>query len=103
MFQKTQAELLKSPLVLGKALSHPKVAKLPSVLRRPDPIEWLADELTLTFVGELLYIELRERRSAGGGQAGQRRDRRLPGRGRQRRQQSAQGTPRPTQGNPGRT
>ena len=35
-----------------------------------------------------------ERRSAGGGQAGQRRDRRLPGRGRQRRQQSTQGTPR---------
>ena len=58
MFQKTQAELLKSRLVLGKALSHPDVAKLPSVLSRPDPIQWLADELTLTFVGELLYIGL---------------------------------------------
>ena len=38
--------------------SHPHVAKLPSVLRRHDPVQWLADELILTFVGELLYIEL---------------------------------------------
>ena len=58
MFQKTQTELLKSRFVLGKALSHPDVAKLPSVIRRPDPIQWLADELSLSFVGELLYIGL---------------------------------------------
>jgi hypothetical protein len=59
MFQKTQVELIKSPRVLGQALSNPEVASLPSMLRRRDPIEWLADGLTLTFVGELLYIELR--------------------------------------------
>jgi hypothetical protein len=59
MFQKTQVELIKSPRVLGQALSNPEVATLPSVLHRHDPVEWLADELTFTFVGELLYIELR--------------------------------------------
>ncbi len=58
MFQKMQVELLKSRSVLSKALSHPDVAKLPSVVRRRDPIGWLADDLTLTFVGELLYIGL---------------------------------------------
>ena len=47
-----------SRVVLGKALSHPAVAKLPSVVSRPDPIEWLADEISVSFVGELLYIGL---------------------------------------------
>ena len=58
MFQNTQEQLIKSRFVLGKALSHPSVAKLPSVVGRLDPVEWLADELTITFIGEVLYIGL---------------------------------------------
>ena len=58
MFQKTQVELLKSRFVLGKALSDPNVANLPVVLKQRDAAEWLADQLTLTFIGEVLYIEL---------------------------------------------
>ena len=99
MFQKTQVELLKSRFVLGKALSHPNVAKLPSVVRRPDPVRVARGRAHPHLRRRAALHRARERRSAGSGQAGQRRDRRLHGRGRQRRQQSAQATPRRTQGN----
>lgn len=58
MFQSSQDALLRSRLVLSKALSHPDVANLPSVLHQPDPIEWLEKEISISFVGEVLYIGL---------------------------------------------
>lgn len=58
MFQNTQEQWLRSRFVLGKALSNPDVARLPSVVGRRDPIQWLSDELSITFMGEILFIGL---------------------------------------------
>jgi capsular exopolysaccharide synthesis family protein len=44
-FQKTQAALVKSRLVLNAALREPKVAQLSVLADKPDPLDWLEQEL----------------------------------------------------------
>jgi capsular exopolysaccharide synthesis family protein len=43
-FVRTQIELLRSPLIIMRALSQPEIAQLPEIRRRRDPVEWLATE-----------------------------------------------------------
>src|SRR5215831_8064332 len=44
-YLRTQARLLKSRFVLSAALSREETKSLPVVLRQPDPLAWLEDEL----------------------------------------------------------
>jgi hypothetical protein len=57
-FQKTQADLIRSPLVLEKALGDPAVAALPTVRRQVDPVEWLGAALKVDFSPESEVIEV---------------------------------------------
>jgi succinoglycan biosynthesis transport protein ExoP len=57
-YRETQLALLKSPVVLNKALDQPIVAQTAEQAQRADPINWLRDEcLSVRFVGgELIEI-----------------------------------------------
>ena len=46
-YLRTQARLLKSRFVLSAALSREETKNLPVVLRQPDPLAWLEDELLI--------------------------------------------------------
>jgi capsular exopolysaccharide synthesis family protein len=41
-FVHTQIELLRSPLILARALSQPEITQLPDFRRHRDPVDWLA-------------------------------------------------------------
>ena len=41
-FLYTQIELLRSPLIIGRALSQPEIAQLPELRRQRDPVTWLS-------------------------------------------------------------
>lgn len=52
IFVKTQVELLKSPLVLGRALAQAEVARLPEVRAQDAPLEWLSRRISIKAMGE---------------------------------------------------
>ena len=52
ILQKTQLALLKSYFVLQDAVRNPNVATLSTIASEPDPIQWLDDELSVTFPQE---------------------------------------------------
>ncbi len=54
----TQVTLIKSPIVLGKALSQPEVTQLEMVRRLLEPSEWLESELKAEFTGKILRLTL---------------------------------------------
>ena len=60
LFLKTQIELIKSPLVLNRAVAQPEVSELEEVAKEPAPAEWLAENLNVKAVGgsELFQIYL---------------------------------------------
>jgi hypothetical protein len=49
LFLHTQADLIRSHLVLGAALRDEKLAKLPTVAEQADPIGWLEERLNVEF------------------------------------------------------
>ena len=57
-YQVTQATLIKSRLVLSKALGYPKVAGLSVFKKEADPESWLAENLKINFAGEIMTISL---------------------------------------------
>jgi capsular exopolysaccharide synthesis family protein len=59
-YQKTQAALVKSRLVLTAALRNPKVAELSVIREKQDPLEWLDKDLKVDFPAspELLRISI---------------------------------------------
>jgi capsular exopolysaccharide synthesis family protein len=59
-YQKTQAALIKSRLVLTAALRNQKVAELSVIREKPDPLEWLDRDLKVDFPAspELLRISI---------------------------------------------
>lgn len=55
----TQIELLRSPLILGRALSHPDIANLPELKDQRDPADWLArNGLEITPKGDSELLEV---------------------------------------------
>ncbi len=55
----TQIELLRSPLILGRALSQPEIAQLPELRRQRDPVNWLATKgLLVTPKGDSELLEV---------------------------------------------
>ena len=54
----TQVTLIKSPVVLGKALSQPEVTQLEMVRRLLEPSEWLESEIKAEFTGKILRLTL---------------------------------------------
>jgi capsular exopolysaccharide synthesis family protein len=58
-FVHTQIELLRSPLILGRALSQPEIVQMAELRRRRDPIDWLARQgLEVTPKGESELLEV---------------------------------------------
>lgn len=58
-FQRTQATLLKSRLVLNAALKQPKAAELKLVRDQADPVEWLETQLEVEFTSpEIMRVRL---------------------------------------------
>jgi capsular exopolysaccharide synthesis family protein len=59
-YQNTQLALVKSRLVLNAALRKPKVASLPILQQQDYPLEWLEENLKVTFNGspEIMQISL---------------------------------------------
>src|SRR5690606_10324560 len=53
-----QIELIRSPLVLGPALSNPEVASLPQLQQQKDPVGWLARNLRVANVGDSEIFEV---------------------------------------------
>lgn len=60
-FQRNQIVRAKSRLVLGKALKDTKVAKLPSIEEKIEPLEWLESEVFVDFsvAPEVMKISMR--------------------------------------------
>jgi polysaccharide biosynthesis transport protein len=56
--RRTQLTLIKSPIVLGKALGEPEVAGLGIVRKQRDPSEWLEHEFKAEFAGKILRLAL---------------------------------------------
>jgi succinoglycan biosynthesis transport protein ExoP len=56
--RKTQIALIKSAVVLGKALGQTEVTALPVVRKQTNPAEWLEGQLKAEFSGKLLRIAL---------------------------------------------
>jgi len=61
VYKQTQVSLIKSPFVLGAALSQPGVHELEMVRNENEPLAWLEDEIRVSFIGdsEILRIGLR--------------------------------------------
>jgi succinoglycan biosynthesis transport protein ExoP len=59
-YQRTQLALIKNRKVLMHALRSPDVARLPTILEKADPDEWLEQQLNVEFTGgaEVLQISL---------------------------------------------
>lgn len=59
-FQRTQAEMIKSPVVIEPALRDPRVMNLPVVVAQADPKEWLEKEIHVDFGNgsELLFVSM---------------------------------------------
>jgi capsular exopolysaccharide synthesis family protein len=57
-YQKTQQQLIKSRIVLSRALKNSKVSKLPVVLGQVDPVQWLEKRIQANFVGEFFQISM---------------------------------------------
>ncbi len=65
----TQIELLRSPLILSRALSQPEISQLSELKRRRDPVDWLARkglEVTPKGDSELLEISFEASDPRGG-------------------------------------
>ncbi len=56
--RRTQLTLIKSPIVLVKALGEPEVSRLGLIRKQNDPIEWLEQEIKAEFTGKILRIAL---------------------------------------------
>ena len=56
--RKTQVTLIKSPVVLAKALSQPHVAGLEILRRESDASEWLESKIQAEFSGKILRLTL---------------------------------------------
>jgi succinoglycan biosynthesis transport protein ExoP len=65
IFKKTQMALIKSRFLLESALRNPKIRQSPVFASAGDPIEWLKDNLEVSYPqnGEILEIKLRGRKS----------------------------------------
>lgn len=60
-YRKTQAALIKSPVVLQAALNDPAIAKLKLVANQKQPLDWLKENLSVKFPleSEVLQISLK--------------------------------------------
>jgi capsular exopolysaccharide synthesis family protein len=58
IFQQTQVQMIRNPMVLGPALSTEEVARLAMVRAQVDKVEWLREELKITFSPLAEPIEL---------------------------------------------
>ncbi len=59
IFQQTQLALLKSHFVLQSALGRSDVSQLDAVQKEKDPVQWLIDEMKVSFPGEGEILEIR--------------------------------------------
>ncbi len=59
-YQRTQASLIKSPLVINAALREPRIAQLSLVGGRLDPVHWLSNELKVEYTpgSEILRLAI---------------------------------------------
>ena len=51
-FEKTQVEMIRSPVILGQCLRQPEIAQLPEVRSKLDPLKWLSQGLSIANVNE---------------------------------------------------
>lgn len=60
LYKNTQAQLIKTPFVLNKALAAADVRDLPEVRQKANPLQWLSQELKVDFPGngEVMSIAL---------------------------------------------
>jgi succinoglycan biosynthesis transport protein ExoP len=52
LFEQTQRELIRSPLVIGPVVSRPEIARIPEIEKQSAPIAWLGRQVTVLAVGE---------------------------------------------------
>jgi capsular exopolysaccharide synthesis family protein len=57
-YKQTQEVMIKSRFVLNAALRYPSIAGLPSIRKQVDPVDWLANKLTILYTGEIMQISL---------------------------------------------
>lgn len=61
LFRRTQAELIRTPMVLNAALRSAEIADLPLLARQQDPVGWLRHAIRVDFPGdsELMRVSMR--------------------------------------------
>lgn len=66
IYKATQLEYLRSRFVLVAALRQPEVAKLPSIQEQLDPVQWVAQNLSVRFPGnsEFMNVSFSSKRPA---------------------------------------
>jgi len=60
--RRSATEIIKTPLVLTRALQVPGVSELPSVRARSDPLDWLKKEVQVDWPGNSALMRVRMRR-----------------------------------------
>lgn len=58
IYKATQLEYLRSRFVLVAALRRPEVAKLPSIQEQLDPVQWVAENLSVRFPGNSEFMNV---------------------------------------------
>lgn len=58
IYKDTQAQLVRSRFVLGKALARDDIRVLPSVRREQDPVTWLEQELRVSYPGKAQFMQV---------------------------------------------
>ena len=59
IYKETQLALIKSPIVLNRALKDVKVRNLPQVTSQADPVAWLERQIEARYSGETLSISMK--------------------------------------------
>lgn len=58
VYKRTQKELIRNRYVLNSALRDPKVSQMPVIKHQVNPVDWLQDQILVTYPGEAEILEI---------------------------------------------
>ena len=58
VYKRTQKELIRNRFVLNSALRNPKVAQLPVIKQQVNPVDWLQDQISVSYPGDAEILEI---------------------------------------------
>ncbi len=58
VYKRTQKELIRNRFVLNSALRNPKVAQLAVIKRQVNPVDWLQDQIVVSYPGDAEILEI---------------------------------------------